>query len=260
MKCNNNHLRRVLSGIGAALLLAIFLYAASQIVSYLRAENENRQLSEDLIEKAVHTPPPSSQAPDSSEPQSPETVPIEVDFETLWQENEDIVAWLYCENTPIHYPIVQGNDNNYYLRRLLNGEYNINGTIFLDYRCQSDFRDFNSIIYGHHMKSGEMFGTLPNYKDQEYYDEHPVMYLLTPEQNYKIELVAGYITPSDSDTYSLPNTAEEKKAFLEHALQESTFVSSVSVNETDSFVSLSTCSYEYENARYVVVGRLVMLG
>ena len=62
MKCNNNHLRRVLSGIGAALLLAVFLYAASQIVSYLRAENENRQLSEDLIEKAVHTPPPPSQA------------------------------------------------------------------------------------------------------------------------------------------------------------------------------------------------------
>ena len=217
MKCNNNHLRRVLSGIGAALLLAVFLYAASQIVSYLRAENENRQLSEDLIEKAVHTPAPSSQVPDSSEPQSPETVPIEVDFETLWHENEDIVAWLYCEDTPIHYPIVQGDDNNYYLRRLLNGEYNINGTIFLDYRCQSDFRDFNSIVYGHHMKSSEMFGTLPNYKDQEYYDEHPVMYLLTPEQNYKIELVAGYITPSDSDTYSLPNTAEEKKAFLEHA-------------------------------------------
>lgn len=257
MKCNNSHLRRALVGIGAALLLAVFLYAASQIVSYLRAGNENRQLSEDLIEKAVHTPPSSSQAPDSSEPQSLETVPIEVDFKTLWQENEDIVAWLYCEDTPIHYPIVQGNDNNYYLRRLLNGEYNINGTIFLDYRCQSDFRDFNSIIYGHHMKSGEMFGSLPNYKDQEYYDEHPVMYLLTPEQNYKIELVAGYITPSDSDIYSLPNTAEEKKTFLEHALQESTFVSSVSVNETNSFITLSTCSYEYENARYVVVGRLV---
>lgn len=259
MKCNNNYLRRVLAGIGTALLLAVFLYAASQIVSYLRAGNENQQLSEDLIEKAIHTPPPFSQAPDSSEPQSPETVPIEVDFETLWQENGDIVAWLYCENTPTHYPIVQGSDNNYYLRRLLNGEYNINGTIFLDYRCQSDFRDFNSIVYGHHMKSGGMFGSLPNYKDQEYYDEHPVMYLLTPGQNYKIELVAGYITPSDSDTYSLPNTAEEKKAFLEHALQESTFISSVSVNETDSFVTLSTCSYEYENARYVVVGRLIVV-
>ena len=129
MKRNNNHLRRVLSGIGAALLLAVFLYAASQIVSYLWAENENRQLSEDLIKKAVHTPALSSRAPDSSEPQSPETVPIEVDFEMLWQENEDIVAWLYCENTPIHYPIVQGNDNSYYLRRLLNGEYNINGSI-----------------------------------------------------------------------------------------------------------------------------------
>lgn len=262
MKQNKGYFRRVLAGISIALMLAVFIYAASQILTYLRAENENRKLSKDLIDKAIQiTPEATETSPETtSETQTPETAPIEVDFETLWQENEDIVAWIYCEDTPIHYPVVQSSDNNYYLRRLLNGEYNINGTIFLDYRCDPDFSDFNSIVYGHHMKSGEMFGTLPKYKEQEYYDEHPVMYLLTPEQNYKIELIAGYITPSSSDTYSFPKTVEDKSAFLEHALQESTFKSSASANETDSLITLSTCSYEYEDARYVVVGRLVALG
>lgn len=261
MKRNKGYFRRELVGIGVALMLAVFIYAASQIIAYLRAENENRKLSEDLIDKAVQiTPEATETSPETtSEAQTPETSPIEVDFEALWQENEDIVAWIYCEDTPIHYPVVQSSDNSYYLRRLLNGDYNENGTIFLDYRCSSDFSDFNSVVYGHHMKSGAMFGTLPKYKDQEYYDKHPVMYLLTPDITYKVELIAGYITPSDSELYSLPKTPESKSAFLQHALQKSTFTSSVTASETDSFITLSTCSYEYENARYVVIGRLVAL-
>lgn len=247
--------------IAIIVLAGVFLFAAYQILSYWQAENENKQLGEDLIEKAVLVP---TETPDASSESMPddlekETAPIEVDFETLWQENTDIVAWLYCEDTPIHYPVVQSTDNSYYLRRLLNGKYNVNGTIFLDYRCASDFGGFNSILYGHHMKSGEMFGTLPKYKDQSYYDEHPVLYLLTPEQNYKVELIAGYITPSDSDTYVLPVTLEQKKTFLEHAVSESTFQSNVAFSETDSFLTLSTCSYEYDNARFVVIGKLTTI-
>lgn len=237
------------------MLSATFLYAGYQIVSYWYAGQESKQLTEELIEKAITAPETPVQETKPDEPFI-ETTPISIDFHTLWQENEDIVAWIYCEDTPIHYPIVQSEDNSYYLRRLLNGNYNTNGTIFLDYRCSPDFSDFNSIIYGHHMKSGEMFGTLPKYKEQEYYDEHPILYLLTPEQNYKVELVAGYITPSDSETYSLPQNADAKSAFLENALQNSTFTSGVEVSETDTFITLSTCSYEYDDARYVVVGKL----
>lgn len=258
MKCKTKNAGAWLIRIVIVLLAGIFLFAAYQIFSYWQAENETKQLAEELIEKAVLVPsetPESSLEPTAGSPME-ETAPIEVDFERLWQENEDIVAWIYCPDTPIHYPVVQSTDNSYYLRRLLNGSYNVNGTIFLDYRCASDFSGFNSILYGHHMKSGEMFGTLPNYKDQAYYEEHPVIYLLTPDQNYKVELIAGYITPSDSDTYVLPVTGEDRRAFLEHAAAESVFSSDVAFQETDSFLTLSTCSYEYDNARFVVVGRL----
>ncbi len=244
-----------MAGAGILLFSAIFLYAGYQIVSYWYTELESEQLSEKLIEKAVTVPETPVRESAPVEP-TVEMAPIIVDFHALRQENEDIVAWIYCADTPIHYPIVQSGDNSYYLRRLLNGNYNTSGTIFLDYRCSPEFTDFNSIIYGHHMKSGEMFGTLPKYKEQAYYDEHPVMYLLTPEHNYMVKLIAGYITPSDSGTYSLPKTAEEKKTFLEQAVQKSTFISNVSASEADIFVTLSTCSYEYNNARYVVVGKL----
>lgn len=255
IKSKTNALRKWLAGAGILLFSAIFLYAGYQIVSYWYTEQESEQLSEELIEKVVTVPETPVREPALEEPTA-ETAPIIVDFHALWQENEDIIAWIYCEDTPIHYPVVQSSDNSYYLRRLLNGNYNTNGTIFLDYRCDPNFSDFNAIIYGHHMKSGEMFGTLPKYKEQAYYDEHPIIYLLTPEYNYKVELIAGYITSSDSDTYSLPKTADEKKAFLEYAVQNSTFISNVAANESDTFVTLSTCSYEYNNARYVVVGKL----
>ncbi len=244
MKSKPNTLRKWLTIAGIVLFSAIFLYAGYHLVSYWYAQRESRQLVEGLMETAVTAEAKSDQAP------------ISVDFQALWQENQDVVAWIYSENTPIHYPVVQSQDNSYYLKRLLDGSANANGTIFLDCRCSADFHDFNSILYGHHMKSGEMFGTLPNYKDQAYYDEHPILYLLTPDQNYKVELVAGYVTPSDSDTYTAPQTAEEKREFLATAAQASTFTSGVTAKETDRFITLSTCSYEYNNARYVVVGKL----
>ena len=245
------------------LLFAVFLYAGYQIYVYWKAENEVTQLNENLIEQAVTPMTKDNTADDATKnvPYTPqgETVPIQVDFEALWQENKDIIAWIYCEGTPIHYPIVQSADNNYYLRRLLNGSYNVNGSIFLDYRNAADFTDFNSVIYGHNMKNGEMFACLTKYKEQHYYDEHPTMYLLTPEQNYRIELVAGYVTPSDSEIYTIPYESQTGTALLAQAIGQSTFVSSAEAKETDCFITLSTCSYEYDDARYVVIGKLTAI-
>lgn len=242
------------------LLITVFLYAGYQIYLDWRTVEEASQLSEMLIKNAVRIPQDRQQeAPAVNQPEE-ETVPIQVDFEMLQQENADIIAWIYCPDTPIHYPVVQGEDNSYYLRRLLDGEYNTNGTLFLDYRNSSDFGNFNSIIYGHHMKNGAMFGTLVKYKEQGYYDAHPFLYLLTPEQNYKVELIAGYVTSSDSELYSLADTQEEMAALLETATEKSTFVSETMADADDFLLTLSTCSYEYDNARYVVIGKLTKIG
>lgn len=258
---------RFLLGLAACSVLA---FATFNLVDYLRESNQSTNLNESLIDEAVAVkePAPQSSYMDSIPEQEPEadaeqfpseTAPIEVDFEVLWETNMDVVGWIYCEDTPINFPVVQAEDNDYYLRRLIDGTWNSSGTLFTDYRNAADFSDSNTIIYGHNMKNKGMFGTLSNYKEQSYYDEHPLMWLLTADGNYKVELIAGYVTSSTSEIYSIGLSEEEVLALAEQAIEKSTFISDLQVSQGDRFVTLSTCSYEYDNARYILIGHLIAL-
>ena len=178
--------------------------------------------------------------------------PISVDFETLKAQNEDIVGWIYCEDTPINYPILQGEMNKTYLHLQPDKTYNASGSIFLDCKNASDFSDVKSIIYGHNMRLGTMFGSLKNYKQQEYYDEHPVMYLFTPDGSYMIELFAGIVLNGSSKIYDV--TDEETQTLIEKAKKQSTFTADVEVTDEDQLLLLSTCSYEKANGRYMLLG------
>ena len=187
--------------------------------------------------------------------------PIEVDFDALAKINPDIAGWLYCEDTVINYPVVQAEDNEKYLRRLFDGTHNGAGTLFLDCMNASNFSGMKNIIYGHHMRNDSMFGTLTDYKKQEYYNEHPVFWLLTPDGNYRLELIAGYVTnASDTKTYSLPRDEESFKEFVLNAIGKSTFDSDFDISELKNTVMLSTCSYEFNNARYVVIANMIPAG
>lgn len=197
----------------------------------------------------------------TSEEQEPlSDIPIGVDFDGLLQISEDVVAWLYCPDTEINCVVAQSDDNKFYLRRLLDGTDARCGTLFLDYRNDAGFGDWNSVIYGHNMKNGSMFATLLYYREQSFYEEHPVMYLYTPSSQYTIELIAGFTTPDDDPLYSIPMPTEEQEVFLQRAQECSTFSSLTEVSDSDRLVTLSTCAYEYENARFVLIGRLVAEG
>lgn len=248
---------RLLIGFFAAI---VFLFSVYKIFHYYYEAEQNNTVTETLIGKAVETVQdiqPESNAEISFAPI--EYAPITVDFSILKEENEDIVAWIYCEGTPINYPIVQSEDNSYYLRRLIDGSWNMAGTLFLDYRCKADFSGSISIVYGHNMKNASMFGILPNYSEQSYFDEHPTMYLLTPETDYRVDLFAGYVTPSDSEIYSLQLSEGEKQGFIMQAKEQSDFQTDVEVTADDCLLVLSTCSYEYSDARYVLIGKLTEL-
>lgn len=261
-------------GIWLLLLLVCLtgvLISVVHIADYWQQTNAVERLNDTLVEQAVApapqpteektnipTLPQTEQETVQASPQ--ETAPITVDFDVLQQENEDIIAWLYCPDTQINYPVVQGEDNEYYLRRLIDGTWNAAGSLFADYRNAGDFSDLHTVIYGHNMQNSSMFGTLPEYCSQAYYDAHPVMYLLTPEQNYKIALVAGYVTSPDAAIYGFEKTAEERDRLLSEALASSAFQTDVTVAEQDRLVTLSTCSYAYEDARFVLMGVLVPIG
>ena len=206
---------------------------------------------------AEHSPAVESQEPDAeeTEPGDP-LIPAAVDFDSLRAISEDAVAWLFSPNTAINYVIAQSDDNAYYLRRLLDGKSASGGTLFADYRCSADFSDWNTVVYGHQMNNGTMFGSLTNYRDPAYYEEHPVMYLYTPGKRYRLELIAGYTTDIHDIVYSLPAPRKTRDEILAQAMKKSSFQSGVAVGGEDRLVTLSTCAYDYDNARYVVITRI----
>ena len=252
------------------ILLGILVFSVSKIVSYFKqqADAENIQAG---VEDQFVTPDDSQQSdpdvPDNGEnedegenkepekkpePVKPEPETISVDFAGLTSKYPDVVGYIYSAYTGINYPIVQSSSNDYYLNHDLDGNVNNNGSIFMEHLCSSDFSDQNTIIYGHNMKSGLMFAHLINYKNQSYYNAHPYFYIYTPNQNYKLNLFAGFVCEHDDEVYALSLSQSQ----LEAMAAKSTFKSNIGV-PTGNVVTLSTCSYEFNDARYVVVGELV---
>lgn len=182
----------------------------------------------------------------------------DINLDLAKQLNSDITAWLYCPDTVIDYPVCHGDDNSYYLTHLADGTYNRNGCLFVDCKNSSDFSDNNTIIYGHHMASGKMFASLIKYKDQDYYEEHPIIYLTTEEGNYKIELFSGYVTEIGSSAYTMNFcTAKERTEWLKEISNKSDFTANaMTISSKDRIITLSTCAYDFQNARYVVHGKL----
>ena len=243
-------MKKVIKIILLVICLCVFIFSAYNIYKYLSEENANKKLNNELMEKAIIETPNDN---NDNTQENEDILPISVDFSVLKQENEDIVGWLYLEDSPINYPVVQSYDNDYYLRRLVNGEYNIAGSLFMDYRNDSNLEDNNTIIYGHNMKNNTMFGSLQEYKNQNYYDNHKVMYYFTPEKNYIIELFTGYTISVESDIYDLSIIDSSK---LEELISKSDFESNAKVTKEDKIITLSTCAYEYDGARYIVMGVL----
>ncbi|HWR24417.1 MAG TPA: class B sortase [Feifaniaceae bacterium] len=216
----------------------------------------------ELSRSAAALPQPTAAEVPQKSPYPAPSVPIQPDYEALLLANGDFCAWLYCEGTVINYPVVQGGDNRYYLSHLFNGQRNKMGTLFVDASNAPGFSDQNTIIYGHHMKNGSMFASLVGYKKQAYYDEHPELLLLTPSAAYRAELFAGYIIQgyATNDVYKKSfDTEAQFLSFLGAARTNSDFVSDVEVTAEDRIITFSTCTYEYDDSRYVVLGKLVRI-
>ena len=184
--------------------------------------------------------------------------PLNADMDMLKSLNGDSVGFLYSPGTRICYPVVQGDDNSYYLNHLIDKKHNRNGTLFIDCNNSPDFSDKNTVIYGHNMKSGAMFASINSYRRQSYYDEHPVMYLTTLTGKYTVQLFAGYPTTVADQCYRLNfGDSEAYAAFLAGAVEKSNFTTGVQVEVTDRIITLSTCTSSSEGTHYVLLGKLV---
>lgn len=183
---------------------------------------------------------------------------LNVDFYELKKTNPDIVGWIRYKGTPIDYPIVKGKDNRQYLYTRFDGSYSDFGTLFVDSATEYPFHQFNTVVYGHHMQDGSMFGSLKKLKDPEYCRKHPKMELATPGGNYDLQIYAFLNKSSDSKVFTHNVGSEEDRSeYLKWINDNAVYTTDVDLNIDDRLVILSTCAYEYNGARYIVVCKMI---
>ncbi|MBQ4468121.1 MAG: class B sortase [Firmicutes bacterium] len=202
-------------------LLAMIGFSGYKIVSILMDYHEVEVINEEAREEYVYY--------------DKDDFPI-VDFDKLTAANNDIVGWLYIPDTNVNFPIVKGEDNDVYLHNDYLGRYNFAGSIFMDYRCNSKFKDRETMIYGHNMHSGAMFGRLKKYDDADYLKAHKDVYVLLPNKKYIKYSVAsaGYISVDD-DVYTLPKDDGKPETMVLSTCTDSS-------SDTERFVLI--CDYE----------------
>lgn len=248
----------VLLTIALIVAIAVFCYAAFNLyhiyTEYKKGTDEYNQIEEMAV---------TERDADSGEVAGPNAQlkpPIEVDFDKLKSVNEDVVGWIYVDALPdISYPIVKGKDNQTYLHQTYEKNYNFAGTIFVDYENSGDFSDCNTLVYGHNMKNGSMFGHLKKFReDDRLYKQDKYFWILTPERNYRYEIITAYTTGVNSDTYTLfKGPGEEFEKYLETIKGYSEIqTDDTDLTIKDRIVTLSTCTGN-ESTRFVVQGKRV---
>jgi len=273
--------RRKKSGAGTLVLLIFFLgvmlFSGWKLIASQREYEQGSQTYESLAQSVVTRTEPKKEPPVTQmevtilppETQQEQEAPVQeqtpaapaelvVDFDVLTAINKDIVAWISADDGVINYPVVHGSDNDYYLNHLVDGTVNKNGSIFVDFRHARGFTDRNTFIYGHNMLNGTMFANLSLYGTAGYYEQHRSLELVTPDRSYSLQVFSGYVTPGNSDIYQLTYRDDEDFAqYLEKVRLLSDFTSDVEVTAQDRIVTLSTCTYDYEDARYILHCKLV---
>ena len=193
-------------------------------------------------------------------------------LEEMHSKNEDLIGWVEIDGTDVSYPVMQGDDNAFYLKHNYNKEESKAGSIFADYRgiITKDEHPDNYVLYGHDMKSGEFFEPLAGYKKIDFFKEHQMVVFDTLYEEAQWEVFACFLTGGNSSQddgnffnyYSTQyfNSESEFNEFYDEVMKRTYFNTDVDVNYGDELLTLSTCSREYWNSRFVIVARKVSEG
>ncbi len=242
----------------------VFVFCIYKIASYYIQLGTTNKVKDGLIEEVVTYE--INEETQEEQPKEEEKgyyhapIPKGINFNSLKEKNQEVVAWIFNENGVINYPVMHTDNNQYYLNHLIDGRKNVNGSIYIDYRNSGDFTDYNTIFYGHSMKNGTMFASLLRYRNHAYFAEYPNFYLYTPTVNYRVEIVSAYETNIDDLIYNTVTSEEQYKSLISHVLSRSRYNTNSDVTVSDTLVTFSTCAYSSDNARFVVVGKLCPMG
>lgn len=249
------------------MLGAISVYAGYRIS--IKAHNEEllesvqeAAHSEDTSEKEITSASISDESTalaitDDTEAQAYESP---IDFESLQASNEDIYAWITIPDTTIDYPIAQHpTDDSYYLSHGADGIYSDYGCPYTELTDSKKFTDFNTIIYGHNMNDGSMFGALHQYEDEDFFKEHRTIYIYTTDHTFTYTVFAAVMyTDAHIPYYYDDNVIADREAFL-NSLQtdivkeRSIYYEDMDVTSSSKIVTLSTCDRKLRSNRFLVV-------
>ena len=187
------------------------------------------------------------------------------EYETLYNKNKKLIGWLKIDDTNIDYPVMQTTDNTYYLDHNYNQEYDKNGSIFLDYNCSVYPRSTNMIVYGHHMKSGNMFGNLQKYAKESYGKKHSIITFDTiyEKAQYQVMYVFRSQVYNEDDIvfkyyqFIEANSETEFNSYMQEMSALSLYDTGVTAEFGDSLLTLSTCDSSQTDGRFVVVAKRI---
>ena len=242
--------------------IGVFIYAAYNLyhiyTEYKKGTDEYNQIEQMAV---TNRDPDELQEEAGGEDQGPSLVaPMEIDFDSLKAVNDDVIGWIYVEALDgVSYPVVRGENNDTYLHMTYENNYNFAGTIFIDYENSRDFNDCNTLVYGHNMKNGSMFGQLKKFsQDPETYKKSKYFWIFTPDKNYRYEIISAYTTGVNSDTYTLfKGPGQEFEDYLKTIVSRSEIETNAGdLNMMDKIVTLSTCTGN-QSTRFVVQGKRI---
>lgn len=248
-KRKQSNVRLWISRLITLISLGVFIYAAYNLIDIFLDYYKNRQLMGEMQELFY----------EEEDVITGDT--IRPGFYPLLEQNEDVVGWIKISGTQIDYPILQAEDNFFYLTRNFYYEESRAGSIYMDYRNNIRLTDErNVIVYGHRMKDGSMFQQLTKYLDKEFFDTHRKIQFDTLYESYEAEVFAVYNTLTDFNYIQTEFTDDAEFAeLLEQIKAKSKFKSDVEVTTDDIILTLSTCDYQLdrEEGRLVVQAKLI---
>ena len=258
--------RKLMILVFSLVALGCFLYFGIYYYQNYRVDNDMEHLAQ--IKEQNKTPGLAFLEDDTEndgeegEEKAPEVLE---DYKTLLNMNKDLIGWLKIADINIDYPVMQTNDNNYYLDHNFDKKYDKNGCLFLDYQCDVINRNTNLIIYGHNMQSGKMFGSLSKYSSKEYYEKHPKFEFDTIYEKGAYEIVYVFrskIYNEDVVVFKYyqfldAQSEQEFNSNMAEMAKLSLYDTGITPEYGDELLTLSTCDYQENNGRFVIVARKI---
>lgn len=249
--------QRAIFLLGCALVISSGVYLGSVFLEYGKGTKEYDDLQQKVFAQKEESDTHGDEQNYETDAGESESAVYEEDLQimqaisTLKEDNEDVIGWITFDNMKLSYPIMQREDNEYYLNHTFSGEVNSAGSIFMEAANSSDFEDMHTIIYGHNMKNLSMFGQLKKYKTEEFYEEHQFFTVYTDEHAYRYQIFAYYDIAETGDVYMIGfGPDKEYREFVNKMRRRSYYDTGLEVTEQDKVITLSTCSTE--GNRFVV--------